>query len=71
VDDHPEGILPELTARDDRIWHLDVYGRCLKDWDMLNAAIRASLDETALDPSVKHTLRLKGLELLREVDNCD
>lgn len=45
---HPEGVHPDLTSRDDKIWNLGVYKACLGSWSMMNAAIKASRDELAM-----------------------
>lgn len=67
---HPEGVYYALSTRDDRMWPLESYLRCLEDWDYMNAALKAATDELAMDQSEKHKLRYGGLSILREVDNC-
>jgi hypothetical protein len=71
---HPESdnyYFSELTDYDNAVWDLKTYGKCLEDWDTMNDCLELASKDFAQDySSEKLRLRLGGLQLLREVDNC-
>lgn len=68
---HPEGVYQKLTTWDDEVWDLSVYGKCLDDWDILNDCLELASKEYANDyANEKFKLRLGGLQIIRDVDNC-
>jgi hypothetical protein len=73
---HPEGVYGSLNFLDYSHWPLDKYAACLHNESLLNYCIaqahrEASLREKSEDEAgcEKWTLRYRGLELLRDVDN--
>lgn len=71
---HPEGIHAGMNYTDWKRWPLARYVHALENETVLNQDIREAHKEASLRASdsldgEKWTLRFRGLELLRDVDN--